>query len=252
MNTIPLNLLEVYQCPFKKVRVGDKADGGYVVCETNVKYDALLSGGIGRNVSFENDFLKLYKIPAYAFDRTIQEFPQNQYASDKIKWYKKNIGDRNLDNLTNLIEYTEQYSNIFLKLDIEGGEYQLFKVLTSDHLSKISQIVIEIHEYYENMLVENVTTTKLEILFKHLSKTHTLLHVHANNAPLKSTVNIHDNNIIIPTLLELTLVRNTDVLQQFPDFVKTLNTVPYPQPCDFPNRTSKPEINLNYYPFLQE
>jgi len=247
VTSTPIHYLEVYQCPFNKVRYGNKRDGGYAICETDVKYDVLLSAGISTDISFENDFLKLYDIPCYGFDGTIKNIPQRQYATDKIQWVCKNVGTSNSDTETNLIEYIEKYNNIVLKMDIEGGEYPFFQLLTQEHLKKISQITIELHELtgYKNINGDKIYTMDM---FTELNITHTLLHAHGNNNILTPTKT--SDGYSVPSLLELTFVRTTDILKQFPEYVKILNTIPYPQQCDYPNKIDREEVPLNYYPFL--
>jgi hypothetical protein len=245
----PIHYLEVYQCPYTKKRYGAKRDGGYAVCETDVKYDVLLSCGISSNITFENDFLKEHNIPCYGFDGTIKSLPQNQYATDKIQWINKNITRHNNEHETNLIEYIQNYNDIFLKMDIESWEFDVFQVLTAEHLQRISQITIEVHGLGGFKTIDNVRYTKMD-LFTHLNKTHTLLHAHANNA-VDSVITTKDG-YRLPHLLELTFVRTSDILKQFPNFTKSLNVTPYPQSCDYPNITKKEEISLNYYPFLKE
>jgi hypothetical protein len=234
-----INYLEVYQCPFLKTRFGDVGDGGYVVCLTDTVYDLYISGGIGNNIKFDNDFLKLYDIPAYGMDHTIKGIPQGQYASDKLNWVPKKIGKASDCQETNLKEYTDNHNDVFLKLDIEGGEYSLFESLDETHLNKISQIVMELHSVHVNNRFN---------LFEILNKTHTLFHAHANNygAEFVST----SCGYKIPQTLELTFVRNTDVYKAFPNYKKELNTERYPSVHDYPNNKNKPEILLNYYPFL--
>ena len=251
MTPTPIHYLEVYHCPFNKIRVGRKHDGGYGVCETDVKYDVLLSAGISDDISFDNDFLKLYDIPAYAFDSTIEGIPQGQYASNKLQWVCKNIGINNNEKKTNLIEYIEKYNNIFLKMDIEGGEYGFFQALTQEHLEKISQIVIEFHQIhkYQNPTDRNSRCIDLEVL-KTLNKTHTILHAHCNNT-ITNLPKTRDG-YRVPRLLELTLVRTTDILKQFPNYIKRINSIPYPHACDYPNDPNRQEVALNYYPFFKK
>ena len=233
---IDVSCLVVYQSPFAKKRYGNrKGDGGYVVCETGMPYDALLSCGIGRDISFDNDFLRGRVLPAYAFDHTIKQLPQNQYASKRMQWVKKSIGKENSDSETNLAEYIERYSDVFIKMDIEGGEYPFFESLAEDSLSRISQIVIEVHE----------VKFKGENMLKMLMKTHTIFHAHANNNKPTAFGDI-------PPLLELTFVRNTDVTRMAPNYTKMPNTQKFPHDCDVVNIPSKPDIDMNFHPFLSE
>ena len=79
----------------------------------------------------------------FAFDGTIHDYPYN-YTSE-ITFIKKNINSFNDDNNTNLSFLIEQYNNIFLKMDIESGEYPWLLSITEEQLNKFRQITIEFH-----------------------------------------------------------------------------------------------------------
>jgi hypothetical protein len=241
MNNDKFKCLTVYTSPFEKKRYGNpNGDGGYVVCMLPDGYDALLSCGIGGNVSFDDDFLKDHAVAAYAFDNTIKHLPKGAYASDKLQWVNKAVDGVNSDSQTNLIEYIEQYNNIFLKMDIEGSEYNLFDSMLDDIqqqcIQRISQIVVEFHGVSAKDRIKTV---------EKLLDTHTILHAHANNACVNGHV-----PLAIPWLLELTFVRNTDILHHYPHFIATANTQRFPHACDVKNIPHLPDIDINHPPFL--
>jgi hypothetical protein len=136
------------------------------------------------------------------FDNTINKIKESSLMLCHIQ---KNISDMNTNTTTNLKEYFSTYNNIFMKMDIEGSEEILFKVLSEDDLLKIKQLVIEIHD----------CESKIPSI---LSKTHYLIHVHGNNY---GGVPIIDGTPI-PNVFELTYLRkdcfnkkpklNTDLL----------------------------------------
>ena len=53
------NLLEVYHFQ-NKIRLGNKSDGGYVICKLEGGYDCYISCGVENEASFDRDFLNLY------------------------------------------------------------------------------------------------------------------------------------------------------------------------------------------------
>lgn len=114
-----LQLLQVYNFD-KKIRCGVNRDGGYVLGELDGGYDCYISAGISNEESFSRDFINKYnmnKNDCYGFDGTINNYPY-QYTQN-IQFIKKNINNFN-DN-TNMSFLTDKYYNIFLKIDIEGG-----------------------------------------------------------------------------------------------------------------------------------
>ena len=227
-----LYFLTVYQHD-EKLRLGVEKDGGYVFGEVG-GYDCYISAGVSDEESFSRDFIKKYEMKqSFAFDGTIQDYPY-EYTKD-ITFIKKNIGPEQTDTTTNLKEY--QFNNIFLKMDIEGGEYPWIESLDESDLQRFKQIVIEFHGINDNHWNASYST-KVNCL-KKLATTHYLIHAHGNNWAGCSNV----YNSIIPDVIELTYVRK-DVLH-FPCFNKTS----FPLSIDFRNNVNNPEIILNHPPF---
>ena len=220
-----------------KKRFGVNSDGGYVVAMLpNARYDAYISAGVSNEESFSRDFISFYgmtKSNCFAFDGTIHSYPE-QYTKE-ITFIRKNIGAISNDHETNLSDLTSTYSNIFLKMDIEGGEFVWLKSVSSDTLSKFSQIVIEFHGINDN----NWGTSYPDKVacMKKLTETHYAVHCHGNN--FASTTNG------IPDVIEITYVRK-DLFPCPP----ALNSVKLPIPnLDFPNNVTRKDIDLGCKPF---
>jgi hypothetical protein len=194
MHEFDYRVLTAYDIPNKLIRIGPKEDGGYVIAD-GFNYDLFISCGIAADIRFEEDFLDIHKIKCFAFDGTINSFPAHR---NSMEWIQKNIGFSNTEQTTNLKEYIKNNNNIFLKMDIEGSEFNWLDYMTENELKKFSQIVIEFHWpfdiYRMNML-------------KKLNKTHYILHIHGNNG--QSVYNINNinsglNSINIPKVFEVT------------------------------------------------
>lgn len=234
-----LDLLQVYQFD-KKIRCGAKQDGGYVFAELDGAYDCYLSAGVSNEESFTRDFLAKYPLlnesNSFAFDGTIANYPY-QYTTN-ISFIKKNIGGVNDAKHTNLWHWTTRYHDIFLKMDVEGGEYPWLQSMDEEQLSSFKQIVIEFHGItndgwgcpYRN---------KVECL-KKLANTHYLIHAHGNNhGPVTNK---------IPDVIELTYIHKKCV-----DTPPPRNTHSLPQKgLDFPNKSNAKDIDLNHYPFVSQ
>lgn len=171
---------------------------------------------------------------SYGFDGTISQYPY-QYTQD-ISFIRKNIHDHNDDENTNLSFLTDQYKDIFLKIDIEGGEYPWLLHLENSQLENFKQIVIEFHGLTDDGwgATQEVKTRCLE----KLSKTHYIVHAHGNNYGI--SVNY------IPDVLELTYV-NKKCFDSIPE----RNEIPFPTLLDFPNDPYQQEISLKVYPFVK-
>jgi hypothetical protein len=235
MNNI--ELLQVYSFD-NKIRCGSNSDGGYVLAELDGEYDCYISAGISCEESFSRDFIDKYNMNEYncfGFDGTIHDYPYNY--TKKISFIKKNINNFNDDNNSNLEFLTDKYNNIFLKMDIEGGEYPWLLQIDETQLNKFKQIVIEFHGITNDDWGCNYND-KVKCLEK-LSNTHYIVHAHGNN---------HGevvNNI--PDVIELTYV-NKNYFNSVPE----LNTQPLPiDKLDFSNINCSNDINLNFYPFVK-
>lgn len=233
-----LYFLTVYQHD-EKIRLGANRDGGYVFGDNIGNYDCYISAGVSDEESFSRDFIAKYgmnKSQCFAFDSTIVDYPY-EYTKE-ITFIKKNIDPAQTDTTTNLKEYNEIYRNIFLKMDIEGGEYPWLESLNESDLKHYKQITMEFHGINDDSWNTSYQT-KVNCL-KKLANTHYLIHAHGNN--WAGARHIHDS--LVPDVIELTYIRK-DVLN-YPFF----NTTALPiDNIDFKNNITNPEISLNHPPF---
>ncbi len=214
-----------------KVRLGNKNDGGYVIGEISNDYDCYISCGISNEESFSRDFINKYNIQnSYGFDGTIEKYPIEY--TDKINFIKKNINNFNDENNDDLVNIIEKYEKIFLKMDIEGGEYNWIKDIDEKYLDKFQQIVIEFHD-----LGVSHFEKKIECL-KKMNNNFYIIHAHANN---------YDRIFYdIPKTIELTFL-NKKLFDKIPEL--NITNLPINQ-LDFPNCDWKKDIILNFYPFV--
>ena len=235
-----LNHLKVFQYD-NKVRLGRHADGGYVIADIG-DYDCYISCGIGGDDSVSKAVINKFKIQNnFAYDGTIEEYPKNGYP--EMKFFKKNIGAENTDKTSNLKDILAKYSNVLIKMDIEGGEYYWIDSLNAFELLKIKQLVIEFHGVNPGSVRQNwgCPNSKKPGIFEKLSTTNCLIHAHGNNfSELSQT-----DDIKVPNVIELTYVRKDVMNGKF-----SLNKTPLPiKHLDYPNYHVKPEIDLSFPPF---
>ena len=231
-----LDLLLVYNFD-GKTRYGVDSDGGYVIADLDGGYDCYISAGISSEESFSRDFINNYKTANnYGFDGTICDYPY--HYTRNINFIRKNINSFNDDNNSNLSFLTEKYDNIFLKMDIEGGEYPWLLQIDESQLNKFKQIVIEFHGITDNGWGFNYSD-KVKCLEK-LSMTHYIIHAHGNNfGPVR-------NNI--PDVVEITYV-NKKYFSSVPQVNKQKLPI---DNLDFPNNISEKDINMDCYPFVSQ
>lgn len=205
-------------------RVGSAHDGGYIVVDGIGDYDLLLSGGVERDISFEQQLLDLHpQLRGIAFDGSVPGLPNGGHA--RLEFRKQYIGPNGAD----LRDALGAATDAFLKIDIEGGEVWQFEVMDETHLSRFKQIVVEFHDPYD---------ASGHLLVK-LRKTHDLVHVHGNNhAPTRPF-----KGATVPRVFEATYVRKHS--SRTP--LKSTRTLP--TDLDRPNNPHARDILLRGYPW---
>jgi hypothetical protein len=181
----------------------------------------------GQDTSFETAFAEKYPDTlshCSICDGTIPEWPGPKNLEPFF--HKENISRSTWQS------DLETHKNVFVKMDIEGGEYPWIRQLTtgpSDLACRILQIVVEFHGVPDHL--DDIGL---------LRRTHSLVHLHANNAVDKGRA---VDEIWVPAILEATWVRTSDIVEL------NLNKNPFPSEIDQPNIRTKPDIILTGYPY---
>ena len=243
LNNFDYSILNTYITPFTLVRVGPNEDGGYIIAD-GFDYDLFISCGIANDIRFEESFLDIHKTRCIAFDGTISSFPSHTHKNS-MEWISKNIGFSNTEKTTNLKEYIQNNNKIFLKMDIEGSEFNWLGSMSETELEKFSQIVLEVHWpfdiYRSNML-------------KKLNKTHYIIHIHGNNycdrdipkhlpsgRTYDGTVIINNNimpEIKLPEVFEVTYINK----KLCDNLLVRMNEIKFPTILDYPNNPNATDI----------
>lgn len=151
-----------------QVKLGGFKDGGYVTDFRSVlRSELLISGGVGSNVRFESDFIDIHSsakvilidptvsVPRmflrsfYHFIRknqsgfrSLSEVFNFLYFIKKSILIKKYLGKD--FTIENLMKKFAESKNVFLKLDIEGFEYELLESILK-YKELFTGICIEFH-----------------------------------------------------------------------------------------------------------
>lgn len=208
---IPSELASTFQpiSPPDLVRVGSRFDGGYVVSERSINDTRkLISFGNGFNVDFEYEFsfkkrfaihLEIYdgSMRVISFKRLIKTgfnslkfrspIPLTEYfiflakcahlkfhRSRFIKLFLRAEQSNGAISLSDVMANYEDLHTIFLKMDIEGSEYDCLNEIIG-HAKIFSGVVIEFHDLdsrYEEFA---------EFIDGMKNKGFNLDHIHANN-----------------------------------------------------------------------
>jgi hypothetical protein len=184
------------------------------VCDVP-QYDYYIGGGIADDISFDQALLDKYpQISGVAFDGSIDGLPMGGHP--RLQFVQKFLG-----NDDTLKMHMQPYSNICMKVDIEGGEIDTFAALDEADIKKIAQLVIEFHSPTEVVLPAR------------LNKTHVLVHYHANNCG-----GVDERGL--PNVFECTYLRK-DIADTY-----RLYTGNLPRAIDQPNRGDAPDITVLY------
>lgn len=228
------------------VRLGRSNDGGYLVCETDIKRsDFLLGFGLSDDWSFEADFLKVNDVITCVYDGSVDTrffikrivielcktfslkgfinyFNYLRFFRGQRRHVKKFVG---LDGINpNDVSFDQVMlacpgQKVFIKMDIEGAEYRCLGDIIN-HQDRISGMVIEFHDC-------DLWLAEIESFISQLS--FDLVHVHANNC---SPVRAADK---LPVVLELTFSRSAS----------GGSGATLPHPLDQPNNFRTEEIRLS-------
>jgi hypothetical protein len=162
-------------------RIGATRDGGYVGLLESVP-QCLISGGAGKNIDFEVE-LALLGSDILLFDPTVKKLPKNHsrithvplaLCSNDSRQFKKGM------NLSTALELEKQDHNskFWLKLDIEGSEYELLDEKL-EILDSFEQVFIEFHDVYK-ILGKEFRDRFLRII-SYLNSNFYLVSINSNN-----------------------------------------------------------------------
>jgi hypothetical protein len=217
------------------IRVGNQNDGGYVVPQRAVlSSTALISFGVSTDWSFEQRFLDINPgVVIHAYDHTVSEplfkhsfhkglvkFLLGALAFDLLRnrfrlWrafraffgrhathFQQRISDaheRQLDTTLDEVFARTESGKIFLKIDIEGGEYRIIDDILR-HANRIEALVIEFHD----------TKPLREVFYsavRRLQERFDVVHLHGNNCgPLAPDG--------FPDFVEITFTKRREVVRR--------------------------------------
>ena len=232
-----LNLIRPWQIASDvKVRLGSDGDGGYVMPSSSQRSNAVLSIGIGDEVSFDNQLAAL-GAQVLQFDHTI---PASPSSHPRISFHRLGWGERDqgpflsLRTMMQMMDWDDARHPI-LKFDTEGAEWDCLGGAASEDLARFEVLAGEFHDFQN--LVNREYFDKAYAVFSKLALTHHVVHMHANNAGGMVML----GGIPFPRLLELTYLRKDAAL------FSGHSAEPIPGPLDRPNVRQLPEIYLRAF-----
>lgn len=217
----------------KKLRVGAKADGGYVMLNDFAPVRHALSLGVGAEVSWDSG-MAARGLRVFQYDNTVIASPQTH---EKFFFHRKRVVGiiQEPEDITLAQIMTSDAlkgdNNVVAKIDIEGHEWAVLANTDSNVLAHIRQCVVEFHEM-RHFIDEAWRHTAFGAL-RNLISTHCCIHVHGNNWGPFAVV----GGVPFPNAFEATFVRRADH-----------ETVPsaavFPTELDRPCNPKKPDLYL--------
>ena len=146
----------------KRILIGEKKDGCYVLLNDFINIKYAYSFGISKMIQFDKD-LADRGIDVYMYDHTINSLP---YNNSRFHWTKigltgKKQKNKLLKDLEEIIlENGHSFEkNMILKIDIEHDEWNSLETISDNTLNQFKYIIIEFHFTrvdYEAQLYYNV------------------------------------------------------------------------------------------------
>lgn len=222
----------------RKVRVGRPHDGGYVMVEDWQGLAGAISIGIGDDDAWDRAMLG-HGCRVAQFDHTITAPPG---TADGLRWQPLGIGTADVNNLRTLrsliaLSGLPEAGDLVLKMDVEAAEWPVLAAgEATAPLGRFRQILIELHWF--DRIGEDRWYAEAEAALRHLTRSHAVVHVHANNWGGAALI----GGVPFPRVLEVTLLRR-DAGELAPE------TGSFPTELDAPCDPSRPDIFLGAFRF---
>lgn len=169
-----------FSTQYEEMRVGNDADGGYVLPRINQEWDVLISPGVGASSVFEMSIASTMT-KVILIDGNV---PRPSGLPENFEFVNKLLGVENSDNTVTLdsivMKYCRKGQWAMLQMDIEGGEWPVLNEITSEDLQRFQLIILELHNL-DNLLKDEFRDEYTNVLNK-LSSSHFCSHFHINNA----------------------------------------------------------------------
>jgi hypothetical protein len=227
-----LSALRPVKTKYPLIRIGGDNDGGYLLPDDLSGIATCFSPGVDVTAKFEIDLCKR-GIGSHLADASVDGAPT---GFTPLSFTKKYLDGINTDDYMTLEYWVKREApmtgDLILQMDIEGGEYPTIIATPIDILRRFRIIAIEIHNaqhWFNNPIAWDVAQT----FFTKLLQDFHVVHNHPNNnCPF-----IDVDEILIPTVFELTLLRKDRAAPKgYCD--------QFPHPLDQPNVLDKPDRPL--------
>lgn len=227
-----INMLTLDLYTKEAIRLGRDNDGGYVVLKRSKPYKYLLSFGIANDVSFEQDFVRRYpSCKTYCFDPSVVELPSHVEGA---VFYKKGITSKAYNDYLDIFQvlslicepelsdFKNNGEDIFVKMDIEGNEWDVLGGRAYEFFENIDQLAIEIHFTSisrGSKYLLPLYMIRRYFLLRKLKENFVIYNIHANNTGGVTSF----KNFVIPHCIELSLLNKKSLSAYMQDLNQVSN-----------------------------
>jgi hypothetical protein len=219
-------------------RFGSRFDGGYLLVDDISKSDICISLGVGDNFSFDLDMsARCHEV--LMFDHTI-EAPE--ISARNVTFNKIGISTNLTPGFTTLEKILDTIpggSDLILKIDIEGTEWDVFDAISEESLIRFRQIIVEFHELFQ--IGNLVQFQKMLNGLTKISRTHHLMNFHTNNWADFHVI----KGVPFPDVIEATYLRRE------PEDPRSYQIVPLTRTLNDPNNQDLPDYDPNFLSFVE-
>jgi hypothetical protein len=169
--------------------------------------EAAVSLGIGVDASWDTSLAER-GIPIWQYDHTVEQ-PDN-CEGPLFHFHRKRVVGRaqTPDELSLKSIFDEDglrgMSNIVVKIDIEGNEWEVLESVPDAYWSRVSQLIVEFHDLHHAW--QNEWSARAQHVLRRLRAVFTPIHLHGNNCGGLCQL----GGFAFPRVVEVTFVRNSD------------------------------------------
>ncbi|HAV12217.1 MAG TPA: hypothetical protein DCX06_01810 [Opitutae bacterium] len=227
-----INSLHPIACDRGLMRIGSELDGGYLIPDDLDGVEHCFSPGVANASDLEHECAER-GMGVFMADKSVD---QPAVPHERFHFTKKYIGVTTNDGFMTLDDWVassvaDRESELFLQIDIEGFEYEVFLAASDQLMRRFRIIVAEFHrlDHFWDKPFFNLASR----VFDKILQTHSCVHVHPNNW----RGSVKKGDIEIPLNMEFTFLRKDRI--QNPSYAKT-----FPHPLDTDNVDYKPTLVL--------
>jgi tetratricopeptide (TPR) repeat protein len=222
---------------FEKIRLGSAADGGYVQLDDLGNISRALSLGVSTDDNWDV-VLALKGIAVDQYDHSIASAPTSHRL---LNFNRKKISAVGSDDSVSLAEVVARHgrsdaTDLILKIDIEGDEWDVFDQADGETLARFAQIICEFHHLFQ--LRDERFHARARRVFSKLADHFCVVHVHANNYGAVSRV----SGKAIPDTLEVSYASRARYTFETAD-------EEFPTPLDGASNPLREDIKLGTFRF---